>query len=176
MSKVGRPRVAEEDKARPNDILECPLCKETFMRANQTRHRKSKLHKLAEKLTSGKQKGGYNRTNEYKPQKLTNKELRKRLGKNDSDSESDSNTESESEDEYPRKPLNNLLKKRSVQEVYKPKSKTMDIPQKFHNYITENYGTLMFKPEAEDYFNDPNISDEEKVQTIDQVANMQGKY
>lgn len=70
MSKNGRPRIAEENKCKPNDILECPLCKETFMRSNQTRHRKSKIHQLAEQLTS---KGGYNRTNEYKPQKLTNK-------------------------------------------------------------------------------------------------------
>jgi phosphorylcholine metabolism protein LicD len=176
MSKIGRPKIAEENKCKPNDILECPLCKEIFMRSNQTRHRKSKIHQLAEQLTLGKQKGGYNRTNEYKPQKLTNREIRKRLSKNESDSESDSEIESESEDEYQRKPQNNLLKKRSVQTIYKPKKQTMGIPHKFHDYITQNYGTLMFKPEAEDYFNNPNISDEEKVQTIDQVANMQGKY
>lgn len=173
MSRIGRPRVAEEDKCKPNDILECPLCKETFMRANQTRHRKSKFHQLAEQLTSKqKRHGGFDEIKEYKPKKISSKELKKRLSRLDSESES----ESESEEEYPKKSHNNLLKKRSRQDIYASKSKTMDIPEEFHNYITQNYGVLYFKPEAEPYFNNPNISNEEKIQAIDEVAKMQGKY
>lgn len=54
MSKIGRPRKTIEEKAKWDDKLECQLCGERFIRANQSRHRKSKYHQLAEKIISSK--------------------------------------------------------------------------------------------------------------------------
>lgn len=54
MSKMGRPRMNENEKAKWDDQLTCPLCKGTYLRANQTRHKKTKIHQLAEQLTGGK--------------------------------------------------------------------------------------------------------------------------
>src|SRR5687768_2322565 len=138
MSKSGRPRKAVEEKAKWDDKLKCPLCGETFMRANQTRHRKSKYHQLAEQLISSKKQSGGDKIKEYTPKKLTNKEIRKRLSKIDLESDSDSNDETNDElnYEYPKQ-NKNLLKKRSVQKIHETKSKTLDIPIEFHDYISQ---------------------------------------
>jgi hypothetical protein len=50
-SQRGRPRKLEEEKTKWNDTLICTICESTFIRANQTRHKNSKIHKMAEKLT-----------------------------------------------------------------------------------------------------------------------------
>ena len=170
MSRLGRPRKSDEDKANPYDKLECPLCGETFLRSNQTRHRKSKLHKLAEQLTSSQKKhGGFNDTNEYKPKKLSNKEIKKRLKNLDSDNESES--DNSDEEIQIKKPI---YKKRLVSQ-----RKMINIPQELHDYVLENYGTIRLNPdkliEAEEYFNNPYISFHEKTQTLDDIARMQRK-
>lgn len=48
--KVGRPRVAEEDKCKPNDRLVCPICNEVYIRACKSRHNKTKVHQAYLKM------------------------------------------------------------------------------------------------------------------------------
>ena len=51
MAGRGRPIKKEEEKAKPNDKINCNICGKIYTRANQTRHKKSKYHTLAERLT-----------------------------------------------------------------------------------------------------------------------------
>lgn len=40
----GRPKIAEEDKAKPDDKLICETCKGTFTRRHRKRHNSSRIH------------------------------------------------------------------------------------------------------------------------------------
>lgn len=57
MSKKGRPKKPIDEKKNWKDKLECPLCGVSYIRANQTRHKKSKMHRLIEKYKN-EQYGG----------------------------------------------------------------------------------------------------------------------
>jgi hypothetical protein len=47
-NKGGRPRKSEEEKAKPNDYIQCKICGEKFRRNNRWAHNQTKLHqKLA---------------------------------------------------------------------------------------------------------------------------------
>lgn len=55
-SKVGRPKKSEETKAKPNDRILCPICKEEFVRSNRTNHNKTKIHKKMEQANTNLRK------------------------------------------------------------------------------------------------------------------------
>jgi hypothetical protein len=42
---LGRPKINEEDKAKPTDRIECKVCGKTFIRSGRTNHNKSEIHK-----------------------------------------------------------------------------------------------------------------------------------
>lgn len=41
---MGRPRVADEDKVKPNDRLKCEICGGTYTRAHKNEHIRTKIH------------------------------------------------------------------------------------------------------------------------------------
>lgn len=43
-NKIGRPKMKEEDKAKPGDRLVCDVCGEKFIRSHRTRHNQNKVH------------------------------------------------------------------------------------------------------------------------------------
>ena len=46
----GRPRKSEHDKAHYTDKMICSLCGGKFIRANQSRHKTTRIHQFAEKM------------------------------------------------------------------------------------------------------------------------------
>ena len=154
---MGRPKTREEDKCKPNDKLNCEICGMDYSRSNKSKHIQSKFHKLAEKITTlNIQQGGNQK--KHKHRKLSNR--KRRLKKSDTDSENSTSEHRE----------RRTLRDRCEQEI-----PTLNMPNIFHDYIHQKYGELFFKREAENYFNDPNISYEEKIRTIDEIAEEQGK-
>lgn len=169
-NKRGRPVVAEEDKAKPNDRLECKVCGGSYTRAHKSSHEKTKQHQIYAKLDDDIRKvvlnkpkqlrgtvtakeidyhGAYERVRE----KINGEKMKRRLGQMRFHREDNSSSKNEN----------------------KTKNKILDMPKKFHDYIIQHYGTIFFKPEDEKYFNNPTIRDEEKIQTINEIAEMQGK-
>jgi hypothetical protein len=170
---MGRPTVPEEDKAKPNDRLNCEVCGMDYSRSNKSKHIVSKLHKMAERLTAGeKQHGGFNGIKEYKHKKLSNKEVKKRLKNLDSESESE---EESSEEETPRKKSTHQYKKRLIGDNNIIDSVFADIPEEYHDYIKQNHGKIYLKPDGIEYFNNPNYSYEQKIAMIDEISKLPRK-
>jgi hypothetical protein len=48
--RKGKPKMAEEDKAKPTDRLVCELCGKEFVRWNRAHHKKSQRHQLYESV------------------------------------------------------------------------------------------------------------------------------
>ena len=48
--KAGRPRVSDENKAKPKDKMKCKICNGTYLRSNKTHHNKTKIHKIYENM------------------------------------------------------------------------------------------------------------------------------
>jgi hypothetical protein len=147
MSKIGRPRKSEEEKAKWDDQLECAACGGTYLRANQTRHKKTKIHQLAERLINDKRV--------HNSKKVTQKKT----------------TNKDTEDDYSTKISKKELKKRLIDDTYVPPKRELSIPQEYHDYVNKRYGRqIRFKEEAIEYFNDPRITPKEKYETIDYIA------
>lgn len=50
MVRIGRPKIPENEQAKPNDQLKCKLCDRFYMRGNYWHHKKTNIHKLCEKM------------------------------------------------------------------------------------------------------------------------------
>lgn len=47
---MGRPKKAENEKAKPNDLVRCDICHGFFTRGNRGHHEKTKIHQVYEKM------------------------------------------------------------------------------------------------------------------------------
>lgn len=47
---MGRPCKEKKDKAHPNDIIKCEICKKCFTRSNRSKHNKTTMHQIYVKL------------------------------------------------------------------------------------------------------------------------------
>ncbi len=50
MSKAGRPKKSETDKAKPNERVTCDICGVEFVRSNRSSHKLTKFHKVCQQV------------------------------------------------------------------------------------------------------------------------------
>ena len=73
----GRPKVAEEDKCKPNDRLTCDICHGTYIRACRSRHNKTKVHQAYENINNKLQEAIREEMKPYLVKKISKKMLDK---------------------------------------------------------------------------------------------------
>lgn len=181
---LGRPKLADEDKAKPNDRLKCDVCGGTFLRNSRTRHNRTKVHKIYENMNNtmrdmllqdsknkGKKKLTLNEYIESSKNKENIKKIlqpvpKKKIKNLDSDDEESENADmvggyDNSSDENP---IHRAIRLNNEQKI----------PYKYNNYIAEHFGTILLYP-ADVKFLNSNVSHNEKIHLINELAQKQGK-
>lgn len=159
---MGRSKIDEKDKAKPNDRIVCEICSLEYTRSNKSKHLKSKFHMMTEKLVTATERKEHSVGNILKHRQKGgsrfSKEKRSRKIISDESSDSESGSESRKYDGHENS------------------SFASKISDELNDYITENYGQIFVKNEYKSFLLDPNLSFDKKTDLVDRIANSQNKF
>lgn len=175
MSKGGRPRKPENEKAKPTDRIECSDCGGIYTRNNRTAHNQTKIHKLSIKnnnkyndlvnnLLGGSVMGENDKVKYITRDDLRNNAMRKSIKKKLQKMDEEDNESYEQID-----PEEFIIKK--SKHMKNEKDKFVSERELFNTYILNRYGNLWIPEpalgELKDALNDKSMSIPQKFEAID---------
>lgn len=167
MSKRGRPKKEESDKAKWNDKILCEICGEKYLRSNQTRHKKSKIHishlektiSTNHKISNSIKKLETNSSSEERIDTKIKNEFDKKKKKieESEDKSEDTTDESESDED-------------SSQDTSEENTKSNELIS-ITNYFLKKYGNFNLDQEMVKVINNHKLNFNQKLQLIEKNLN-----